>query len=46
MLSLAEKNLSDMRDVYEMGTYVVLIIISAIVMILWLKRRGRGKKKR
>ncbi|MFB9278170.1 hypothetical protein [Cohnella cellulosilytica] len=45
MLTLAENDLSDMRDVFEMGTYVVVIIVSALIMILWLKRRGRSKKK-
>ncbi len=34
-----------MRDVYEMGTYVVVILVSALIMIIWLKRRGRAKKK-
>ncbi len=44
-LTLAEKSASDMRDVYEMGTYVVVILVSALIMIIWLKRRGRAKKK-
>jgi len=44
-LTLAEKSASDMRDVYEMGTYVAVILVSALIMIIWLKRRGRAKKK-
>ncbi len=33
-----------MRDVYEMMTYLLVIIISCIVMAAWLKRKARKKK--
>ncbi|WP_233162264.1 MULTISPECIES: hypothetical protein [unclassified Cohnella] len=46
MLTLAtEKDPSNMGDVYQMATYTILILISAVIMIVWLKRRGRAKKK-
>jgi len=45
MLTLAEKDPANMGDVYQMATYTILILISAAVMIVWLKRRGRNKKK-
>lgn len=32
-------------DLYQMLTYLVLIIVSAVVMTIWLKRRGRRKRK-
>jgi len=32
-------------DLYEMMTYLLVIIVSAIVMTIWLKRRGRSKRK-
>ncbi|MFC4596769.1 hypothetical protein [Cohnella hongkongensis] len=41
----AEKDPSNMGDVYQMATYTILILISAVVMVVWLKRRGRSKKK-
>lgn len=34
-----------MRDTYEMLTYLLVIIISMFVMAIWLKRRGRRKRK-
>lgn len=42
---LAEKDSASMSDVYQMATYTLLILISAVIMIVWLKRRGRRKKK-
>lgn len=33
-----------MRDVYEMMTYLLVVIISCIVMAVWLKRKARKKK--
>lgn len=33
-----------MRDVYEMMTYLLIIIISMIVMAVWLKRKARKNK--
>ncbi|CAH1225379.1 hypothetical protein PAECIP111893_05254 [Paenibacillus plantiphilus] len=33
-----------MRDVYEMFTYLLVILISSVVMVMWLKRKGRKKK--
>lgn len=32
-------------DLYEMMTYLIVIIVSAIVMTIWLKRKGRNKRK-
>jgi hypothetical protein len=34
-----------MRDVYEMLTYLLVIVISCIVMAAILKRKGRRKKQ-
>lgn len=34
-----------MRDPYEMMTYLIVILISAVVMTVWLKRKARRKKK-
>ena len=34
-----------MRDVYEMMTYLLVIIISCVVMTVWLKRKARKKKR-
>lgn len=34
-----------MRDVYEMLTYLLVIIISCIVMGVWLKRKAKKKNK-
>jgi len=33
-----------MRDVYEMLTYLLVIIISSIVMVAWLKRKAKKKQ--
>lgn len=33
-----------MGDVYETLTYLIVIIVSAIVMIAWLKRKAAKKK--
>ncbi|WP_268957833.1 hypothetical protein [Paenibacillus albicereus] len=32
------------EDFYMMITYLFVVVISSIVMIVWLKRRGRKKK--
>lgn len=32
-------------DVFEMLTYLLVVLISAVVMTLWLKRRGRRNRK-
>jgi len=37
--------MDEMRDVYEMFVYLILIIVSSIVMVAWLKRRSRKKKR-
>lgn len=34
-----------MRDVYEMATYLVVIIVSCIVMGVWLKRKAKKKNE-
>lgn len=36
--------MSEMRDVYEMLTYLLVIIISSIIMVAWLKRRAKRRK--
>lgn len=33
-----------MRDVYEMLTYLLIIVLSCIVMTVWLKRKARKRK--
>jgi hypothetical protein len=33
-----------MRDVYEMFTYLLVVIVSCIVMTVWLKRKAKRKK--
>ena len=40
-----EKDPQNMGDVYEMMTYLLVIILSAIVMVIWLKRRAKRKRK-
>jgi len=32
-------------DLFEMMTYLIVIIASAVVMTIWLKRKGRSKRK-
>ncbi|SDX38979.1 hypothetical protein SAMN05518855_101365 [Paenibacillus sp. CF384] len=34
-----------MGDVFEMMTYLIVVIISAIVMTVWLKRKARKNKR-
>jgi antibiotic biosynthesis monooxygenase (ABM) superfamily enzyme len=45
MRMLVEKDPTNMGDVYQMMTYIVVILISGVIMTVWLKRRGRRKKK-
>lgn len=33
-------------DLYEMMTYLLVIIFSAIIMVAWLKRRGKRKGRK
>lgn len=40
-----EKDPQNMGDVYEMMTYLLVIIVSAVVMTIWLKRRAKRKRK-
>lgn len=40
-----EKDPQNMRDVYEMMTYLLVVIVSAIVMVIGLKRRSKRKRK-
>lgn len=35
-----------MRDVYEMLTYLLVIIISCIVMVIWLKLKNKNRRKK
>ncbi len=30
-----------MGDVFELLTYLIIVIVSSIIMVAWLKRRGR-----
>ncbi len=34
-----------MGDVFEMMTYLLVVIISCIVMTVWLKRKARKNKR-
>ncbi|WP_157994088.1 hypothetical protein [Cohnella abietis] len=45
MRMLVEKDPTNMGDVYQMMTYIIVIIISAFIMVLWLKRRAKSKRK-
>jgi hypothetical protein len=45
MVTLAEKVDMGNGDLFEMLTYLLVILISAVVMTIWLKRRGRRKRK-
>jgi len=43
---LSERTSSGNGDLYEMMTYLLVILISGIIMIVWLKRKGkRGQRK-
>lgn len=37
--------MSEMRDVYEMLTYLLVIIFGSIIMVAWLKRKGKRKQQ-
>jgi hypothetical protein len=32
-------------DLFEMMTYLLVVIFSAVIMTLWLKRRGKRNRK-
>ncbi|SDS00155.1 hypothetical protein [Paenibacillus herberti] len=34
------------EDFYMMITYLFVVVLSGIIMIAWLKRRGKKKNKR
>lgn len=36
---------SDMRDVYEILTYLLVIIFGSVIMVAWLKRKAKRKQK-
>ncbi len=36
--------MAEMRDVYEMLTYLLVIIFSSIIMVAWLKQRAKRRK--
>ncbi|WP_276356414.1 hypothetical protein [Cohnella caldifontis] len=42
---LAEKTDMGEGDLYEMMTYLLVVIFSAVIMIVWLKRRGKRSRK-
>lgn len=37
--------MSDMRDVYEILTYLLVIILSSIIMVAWLKRKAKKEAR-
>ncbi|MFC5703821.1 hypothetical protein ACFPVX_21250 [Cohnella faecalis] len=37
---------ASMRDPFEMMTYLLVILISAVVMTVWLKIRGKRKRNK
>lgn len=45
MRMLVEKDPTNMGDVYQMMTYIIVILISAVIMTFWLKRKNKRKKK-
>lgn len=45
MRMLVEKDPTNMSDVYQMMTYIIVILISAVIMTFWLKRKNKRKKK-
>ena len=36
--------MEEMRDVYEIFAYLLVIILSSIIMVAWLKRKAKRKK--
>jgi len=30
-----------MGDVFELLTYLIVVVVSSLIMVAWLKRRGR-----
>lgn len=36
--------MAEMRDVYEIMTYLLVILLSSVIMVAWLKRRAKRKK--
>ncbi|MDQ0058478.1 hypothetical protein [Paenibacillus harenae] len=34
-----------MRDVYEIMTYLLVIVLSSVIMVAWLKRKAKKKKQ-
>jgi hypothetical protein len=45
LLTFTQKADMGNGDLYEMMTYLLVVLISAVVMTIWLKRRGRRKRK-
>lgn len=43
---LAEQTDMGNGDLYEMMTYLLVVLISAVIMIAWLKRKGRSGKRK
>jgi hypothetical protein len=43
---LTERASSGNGDLYEMMMYLLVILISSVIMIVWLKRKGRKSGKR
>jgi hypothetical protein len=44
-VTIAEKVDVGNGDLFEMLTYMLVILISSVIMIIWLKRRARRKRK-
>ena len=36
--------MAEMRDVYEIMTYLLVILLSSVIMVAWLKRKAKRKK--
>jgi len=41
---LSERTSSGNGDLYEMMTYLLVILMSSVIMIVWLKRKGKSGK--
>jgi hypothetical protein len=42
---LAEQADTGSGDLYQFMTYLLVVLISAVVMTVWLKSKGRRKRK-
>jgi hypothetical protein len=42
---LAEQTDMGEGDLFEMMTYLLVVLVSAVIMIFWLKRKGKRSRK-